>query len=72
MQMYNVALWLSWPSLFPEYVEDVTAFDHFTAVESVMQRSGLSRVVRAAAAHQGVIRRYSRVVLQHPQEQEVR
>ena len=69
MQTYNVALWLSWPSLFADYVQDIQAFDHFTAVESLMQQHKLSYVERSAAARSGVIRRYSHVALQAQQEE---
>lgn len=46
-QKYDVALWLQWPSLFPEYVDDVYAPTSKQAVLSLMEREALKRVKRA-------------------------
>ncbi len=69
--MYDVALWLSWPGVGsgPDYVELIDAFDHYTAVQRVMQQYRLSWVLRAACAGQGTIRRYWQVT--QPIQEEV-
>ncbi len=46
-QKYDVALWLQWPSLFPEYVDDVYALNSKQAVLSLMEREALKQVKRA-------------------------
>ena len=48
--MFDVALWVTWPSLFPEYVALVPASSAFAAVVSVMQSHGLYLVARAAVS----------------------
>ena len=59
MQPYDVALWLTWPALFPEYVEVVAAVSPFDAAQMLMQAHGITRVAHAAVAHEGVIKRWS-------------
>ena len=49
MDVYDVALWLSWPSLCPEYVGYVQALSAFTAIEYLMCVCRVSSVVCAAA-----------------------
>jgi hypothetical protein len=49
MQRYDVALWLVWPSLFPDVVDWVEAENAFAAVVAMMQVSGVSGVARGAA-----------------------
>ena len=49
MDVYDVALWLSWPSLCPEYVGYVQAPSAFTAIEYLMCVCRVSLVVCAAA-----------------------
>ncbi len=49
MRQYDVALWLVWPSLFPDAVGWVEAENAFAAVVVLMQASGLSSVARGAA-----------------------
>ena len=46
--MYDVALWLSWPSECPEYVEDVQASSPLEAVWRLMQEHQLVMVAKAA------------------------
>ena len=47
---YDVAIWRSWPSLFPEYTETIWASDHFEAVEWVMRLDGVYSAMRVAVA----------------------
>lgn len=46
-RVFDVALWVTWPSLFPEYVALVSASSTFAAVVSVMRSCGLSVVAHA-------------------------
>ena len=48
-RVFDVALWLVWPSLFPEYVALVSAPCAFAAVASVMWSCGVYAVVHATA-----------------------
>jgi hypothetical protein len=43
-------LWVTWPSLFPEYVALVPASSAFAAIESLMCVCGLCLVVHATAS----------------------
>ncbi|MFL5629582.1 MAG: hypothetical protein ACJ788_28750 [Ktedonobacteraceae bacterium] len=47
--MYDVALWLSWPSLFPEHVGLVEAYGTYAAVLSLMETYGVEKVAHATA-----------------------
>ncbi len=49
-QAFDVALWLTWPSLFSEYVALVPAASAFTAVVSVMRSYGVYSVTHATAS----------------------
>ncbi|MFL5626623.1 MAG: hypothetical protein ACJ788_13635 [Ktedonobacteraceae bacterium] len=49
MQTYDVALWLSWPSLFPAHVGCVEASGSYAAVVSLMETCGVEKVAYAAA-----------------------
>ena len=63
---YSVALWLCWPSLFPEYVENaVVAASDLQAIEQVMRSHGVDFVMRAAVRLTDgcMISRYVRVFL---------
>lgn len=46
---YDVALWVSWPSLFPQHVGLVEAYGTYTAVLSLMEVSGVEKVAHASA-----------------------
>jgi hypothetical protein len=46
--IYDVALWLCWPSDFPEYVAFVNASDPLEAVWLLMQEHDLAMVAKAA------------------------
>ncbi len=48
--MFDVALWVTWPSLFPEYVVLVPASSAFAAVVLVMRSCGVYAVAHAAAS----------------------
>jgi len=48
--MFDVALWVTWPALFPEYVALVMASSAFAAVVSVMRSCGVYSVAHAAAS----------------------
>jgi hypothetical protein len=48
MTCYDVALWLAWPSLFPQYVALVPADDPLQAVLLLMEDVRLSAVAKAA------------------------
>ena len=49
-RVFEVALWLVWPSLFPEYVALVPALSAFAAVVSVMRSCGVYSVAHATAS----------------------
>jgi len=49
-QVFDVALWLVWPSLFPEYIVVVSAPCAFAAVVSVMRSCGLCSIAHATAS----------------------
>ncbi len=48
--MFDVALWVTWPSLFPEYVALVAASSAFAAVVSAMWSCGVYAVAHATAS----------------------
>ncbi len=41
-QVYDVALWCSWPVLFPEYVGHIQASGSYAAVVCVMEQVGIA------------------------------
>ncbi len=49
MQVYDVGLWCSWPSLFPEYVGRIQASGTYAAVVCVMEHVRIEKVAYAAA-----------------------
>jgi len=49
-EVFDVALWRWWPSLFPEYMAFVVAPDAFAAVVCLMRVHRVRWVARAAAA----------------------
>src|SRR5258708_39558805 len=57
MQTYDVALWVSWPSLFPEHVGFVEAYGTYAAVLSLMETRGVEKVAHATARQVGHPRR---------------
>lgn len=48
--MFDVAVWVTWPALFHEYVALVPALSAFAAVVSVMRSCGIYSVAHAAAS----------------------
>ena len=46
--IYDVALWLFWPSLFPEYIAIIESSDPLSAVLVLMESCEVSRVSLAA------------------------
>jgi len=49
-RVFDVALWVTWPALFPEYIVLVPASSAFAAVVSVMWSYGVYSVAHAAAS----------------------
>ncbi len=64
-QVYDVALWCSWPVLFPEYVGRIQASGTYAAVVCVMEQVGIEKVAYAAARQAGHPRidRWSKVYI---------
>jgi hypothetical protein len=48
MYRYEVALWRRWPSLFPEWIEEVEEFSPQSAMYAAMRLHGLRFVEKAA------------------------
>ena len=60
--VFDVALWLLWPSLFPEYVAVIEAPDPLSAVWLLMKSCQLAYVSRAAVQlPDGSLRRWPSV-----------
>ena len=49
-RVFDVVLWVMWPSLFPEYVALVPASNAFAAVVSMMWSCGVCVVAHATAS----------------------
>ena len=49
-RVFDVAFWLIWPSLFPEYVALVPASSAFAVVVSAMRSRGVYLVAHAAVS----------------------
>ncbi len=49
-RVFDVALWVRWPALFPEYVALVPALSAFAAVVLVMRSCGVYSVAHATAS----------------------
>jgi hypothetical protein len=49
-RVFDVALWVTWPSLFPEYIALVPASSALAAVVSVMRSCGVYSVAYAASS----------------------
>jgi hypothetical protein len=64
-QVYDVALWCSWPVLFPEYVGCIQASGSYAAVVFAMEQVGIEKVAYAAARQVGHPRidRWSKVYI---------
>ena len=48
MNKYDVALWRYWPSMFPEWVEEIEEFSPQSAMYAAMRLHGLRFVQKAA------------------------
>ncbi len=48
MHKYEVALWRYWPSMFPEWIEEVEEFSPQSAMYAAMRLHGLRFVQKAA------------------------
>ena len=48
--MFDVAVWVTWPALFPEYIALVPASCAFAAVALVMRSCGVYAVAHATAS----------------------
>ena len=53
MQTYDVALWCTWPLLFPNYVGCIQANGTYTAVVFLMEAVRIEKVMFAAARQVG-------------------
>ena len=49
IQVYDVALWCSWPVLFPDHVGHIQASGSYAAVVYAMEQVGIEKVAYAAA-----------------------
>jgi hypothetical protein len=65
IQVYEVALWCTWPVLFPDHVAHIQASGSYAAVVSVMEQVGIEKVAYAAARQVGHPRidRWSRLYI---------
>ena len=65
IQVYDVALWCSWPVLFPDHVGHIQASGSYAAVVYVMEQVGIEKVAYAAVRQIGHSRidRWSKVYM---------
>jgi len=65
IQVYDVALWCTWPVLFPDHVGHIQASGSYAAVMCVMEQVGIEKVAYAAARQVGHPRidRWSRLYI---------
>ena len=65
IQVYDVALWCTWPVLFPDHVGHIQASGSYAAVVCVMEQVGMEKVAYAAARQVGRTRidRWSRLYI---------
>ena len=65
MQTYDVALWRSWPSLFPDHVGSIQASGTYAALVFLMETVKVEKVAYAAARQFGHSRidRWSKVYI---------
>ena len=65
IQVYDVALWCTWPVLFPDHVGHIQASGSYAAVVCVMEQVGIEKVAYAAARQVGHPRidRWSRLYI---------
>ena len=74
MQVYDVALWGSWPVLFPDHVGHIQASGSYAAVVYAMEQVGIEKVAYAAARQVGHPRidRWSKVYIPLTTERRMR
>ena len=74
MQTYDVALWCTLLSLFPDHVGHIQASGSYAAVVSVMEQVGIEKVAYAAARQVGHPRidRWSKVYIPLTTERRMR
>lgn len=65
IQTYDVALWCSWPSLFPDHVGSIEASGTYAALMFLMETVKVEKVAYAAARQVGHPRidRWSKVYI---------
>jgi hypothetical protein len=65
MQLFDVALWCTWPLQFPDYVGRIQAIGAYAAVVSLMEVERVEKVAYAAARQVGHPRidRWSKVYI---------
>ena len=65
LQVSDVALWCSWPVLFPDHVGHIQANGSYAAVVCAMEQVGMEKVAYAAARQVGHPRidRWSKVYI---------
>ena len=70
IQVYDMALWCSWPLLFPDHVGRIQASGSYAAVVDAMEQVGIEKVAYAAARQIGHPRidRWSKVYIPLPVE----
>ena len=74
MQVYEVALWCAWPSLFPDYVGSIEANGTYAALVFLMEVEKVEKVAYAAArqVEHPRIDRWSKVYIPLKTERRVR
>jgi hypothetical protein len=74
IQVYDVALWCSWPVLFPDHVGHIQASGTYAAVVYAMEQVGMEKVAYAAARQVGHARidRWSKVYIPLTTERRMR
>jgi len=73
-QLYDVALWISWPSLFPDYVGLVEAYGTYSAKVFLMEAVGVEKAAHVAVrqVRHARIDRWSKVYMPLTTERRVR
>lgn len=64
-QLYDVALWCTWPSLFPDYVGLIEAYGTYSAKVFLMEALGIEKAAHLAVRQVGHPRidRWSKVYM---------
>ncbi len=74
MQVYDVALWFVWPSLFPDVVGHMQAYGTYSAVLMLLEAEKVEKVAYASARLVGHSRidRWSKLYMPLTSERRVR